>query len=61
MNTHKTMLKGKDLSLDVCDKGHSVSIVTFEPRNQYLTLGKKHSFSLGFGKGRFLPKGLMSL
>lgn len=55
---HETVFEGRDVALSVLNRGHSVSIVTFEPRNKYFRSGEKAKFSSGFGAGRFEPMGV---
>lgn len=54
---HETLFEGRDLALDVYDGGHSVSIITFESRNKYISATKPSPFGPGFGRGRFAPLG----
>lgn len=55
---HRTIFSGDDLALDVYEGGHSVSIVTFESRDQHLADDSSSAFGPGFGRGRFGPLGM---
>lgn len=54
---HQKLFSGQDLELEYCNSKSKITIVTFEPRNKYISATTPSAYSSGFGRGVFAGLG----